>query len=202
MTKNRSKNEAKRKQILDAATVLFTEQGYAATSMDLIASKADVSKQTVYSHFGNKEDLFSASIQFKCDSYHILDATLEDLSNPTKALTQLAQRFLSILMSKEALAVHKVCAFESKTYPQLSELFYEAGPERFTNDVATIMTMLNKKNILAIPNARTAAIQFLNLMKGEAYLRVEFNTKKQLTQLEIENYLQSSVELFMKGYAV
>ena len=55
MVNVRSKSESKRKQILDAATILFTEQGYSSTSMDLIAKNANVSKQTVYSHFGNKD---------------------------------------------------------------------------------------------------------------------------------------------------
>ena len=60
MVNKRSKNEAKRQQILNSAINLFTEQGYAAASMDLIAKNADASKQTVYSHFCSKDDLFSA----------------------------------------------------------------------------------------------------------------------------------------------
>ena len=63
MVNIRSKSESKSKQILDAATLLFTEQGYSSTSMDLIAKHANVSKQTVYSDFGNKAELFAASIK-------------------------------------------------------------------------------------------------------------------------------------------
>jgi TetR/AcrR family transcriptional repressor of mexJK operon len=40
------------------------------------------------------------------------------------------------------------------------------------------------------------------MMKGEAWMRVEFNTKQQLSQKEINEYLLASVELFMRGYAV
>ena len=54
-------SEAKRQGILEAATRLFTEQGYDGTSVDDIAAEAGVSKQTVYSHFGNKEKLFGAA---------------------------------------------------------------------------------------------------------------------------------------------
>jgi AcrR family transcriptional regulator len=49
-----------RRRILDAAHLLFTEQGYAATTIQQIAEKADVAWQTVYSVFGNKPAVLSA----------------------------------------------------------------------------------------------------------------------------------------------
>ncbi len=200
MQKGRSKNELKRQKILEAATQLFTEQGYASTSMDLIAKQADVSKQTVYSHFGNKEALFSAAIEQKCDSYLMLDFSLEEGVELDELLLSVARRFIRMLTSKEALAVHKICAFESKSYPELSELFYQAGPERLTNEVAKLMAVLNDKGMLVIEDTWFAALQFLNMMKGEVWMRVEFNTEKQLDEQEIDRYLQASVNFFIRGY--
>ena len=50
----RPKSQEKQQQILTSAACLFLKQGFSNTSMDLIANEADVSKQTVYSHFKNK----------------------------------------------------------------------------------------------------------------------------------------------------
>jgi len=200
--KTRGKSGVKREKILEAATNLFTEHGYATTSMDLIASSAEVSKQTVYSHFGSKDELFAAAIEQKCDSYNMIDFELSSLHNPKQALFALAQRFLAMLTSKEACAVHKICAYEAISHPTLSELFYQAGPEKITNEVAELMDLLNERKILNIDNSHFAALQFLNMMKGEAWMRIEFNTKHQISQKEIDAYLLSSVELFMRGYAV
>ena len=58
----RPKDLAKRAAILEAAKQLFLEQGYQGVSMDQIAATAGVSKLTVYSHFGDKETLFAATI--------------------------------------------------------------------------------------------------------------------------------------------
>lgn len=58
----RPKDLAKRQAILDAAKRLFVSMGYASTSMDAVATEAGVSKLTVYSHFNDKETLFSAEI--------------------------------------------------------------------------------------------------------------------------------------------
>ena len=202
MTKNRSKNETKRKQILNAATELFTEQGYHATSMILIAKRADVSKQTVYSHFGSKEDLFSAAIKQKCDASLMLDFASLTLENPKEALLTIAKRFFAMVTSKEAIAVHKICAYESKTYPQLSELFYQAGPERLTAEMAKLLAELDARQMLTIEEPYFAAVQFLHLMRGEAWMRVEFNTQKQISPQEVEAYLTNSVDLFIRGYRV
>jgi AcrR family transcriptional regulator len=43
--------------ILDAARVLFTERGYAATAMTAIADRAGVALDTVYASVGRKPQL-------------------------------------------------------------------------------------------------------------------------------------------------
>ena len=48
----------KRPAILDAATEVFLSCGYLGTSMDEVAARSAVSKQTVYQHFASKEALF------------------------------------------------------------------------------------------------------------------------------------------------
>ncbi len=202
MVNKRSKNEVKRQQILNAAVSLFTEQGYAATSMDFIAKNADVSKQTVYSHFGSKDELFSASVEYKCESLHILDLSLHDLSDPQTILFKLAQNFTDFITSKEACAVHKICVFESTTYPQVSEMFYKAGPLRVTNEVTLLMAKLHQQKILDIENPKQAALQFLNMMKGELWMQTEFNIKDRISPEEVEKYLRDSVAFFIRGYAI
>ncbi len=45
-------------KIISSATELFSNKGYAETSIDDIASHARMSKETFYAHFRNKEELF------------------------------------------------------------------------------------------------------------------------------------------------
>lgn len=52
----------RRREILDAAAPIFGDEGYERASIDAIASRAGVSKPTVYSHFGGKEQLFRESV--------------------------------------------------------------------------------------------------------------------------------------------
>lgn len=53
---------ARRGKIMDAAQMLFAEQGLRMTTMEVIAARANVSKATLYSYFGDKDEIFSAVI--------------------------------------------------------------------------------------------------------------------------------------------
>ncbi|MFI6095697.1 TetR/AcrR family transcriptional regulator [Lentzea sp. NPDC051213] len=48
--------------ILDAATSLFAERGFVATSLSDVAAAAGITKPLVYSYFGPKDDLFAACL--------------------------------------------------------------------------------------------------------------------------------------------
>jgi len=50
------------RQILDAARAVFTERGYAGTSMDAVAERVGVTKPVLYTHFGSKEGLLLACL--------------------------------------------------------------------------------------------------------------------------------------------
>ena len=51
------------KRILDAATQLFVEKGYDATSLADIIAATHLSKGAIYHHFASKEDIFAAIFQ-------------------------------------------------------------------------------------------------------------------------------------------
>lgn len=59
----------KRKQILDAAAVVFSRKGYHQAKVEEIAREAEVGKGTVYEYFQGKKDLFQQMIVEFGDSY-------------------------------------------------------------------------------------------------------------------------------------
>src|SRR5919106_6413628 len=92
----------KRRAILAAATEVFLQHGYLGASMDEVAAKAGVSKQTVYKQFENKERLFAEIVLGTSDQ--LLDGlaqayaeTLDEATDAREALRALARRFLDSL---------------------------------------------------------------------------------------------------------
>ena len=59
----RPKDSQKRLAILEAAIGLFLKRDFMDVTMDAVAAEANVSKLTVYSHFGDKEVLFAEAVR-------------------------------------------------------------------------------------------------------------------------------------------
>ena len=57
------RKEARPSELLEAALELFVEKGFAATRLEDVASRAGVSKGTLYLYFENKDALFKAVVQ-------------------------------------------------------------------------------------------------------------------------------------------
>ncbi|GAA4869706.1 TetR/AcrR family transcriptional regulator [Actinomycetospora straminea] len=55
--------EVRRRQVLDAAVAVFSEEGFHGASMDAVAARAGVSKPLVYAHGGSKDELFAACLR-------------------------------------------------------------------------------------------------------------------------------------------
>ena len=60
MRRTAEQAEATRRELLATARILFTERGYAASSVEEIVGRAKVTKGALYHHFRDKHDLFRA----------------------------------------------------------------------------------------------------------------------------------------------
>jgi len=59
----RSRDDNKRKAVMDSAVFLFSSKGYAATSIQDIVAHSGFSVGTVYNYFANKEELLTSLIE-------------------------------------------------------------------------------------------------------------------------------------------
>jgi AcrR family transcriptional regulator len=87
-----------RRALVDAAEGLFTEHGYAATSLDAIVAEARVTKGALYHHYSGKQALFEAVFE-KVESAgaQSIQASLEGQKDPwEKALAGL-HAFLEVV---------------------------------------------------------------------------------------------------------
>jgi len=64
-TRREMYSEATRAALLDEATTLFAERGYAGTSLEDIASASQVTRGAVYHHFASKQALFEAVLDIQ-----------------------------------------------------------------------------------------------------------------------------------------
>jgi len=58
-----ARKDARRKTVLEAATLLFGSRGYHATTVPMIVAESGSSTGSFYAHFRNKEDVFAAVLE-------------------------------------------------------------------------------------------------------------------------------------------
>ncbi|MGV8941800.1 MAG: TetR/AcrR family transcriptional regulator [Lysobacter sp.] len=202
----RPKDPAKRAAILDAARTMFIQHGYEGVSMDQIAAQAGVSKLTVYSHFGDKENLFSSAVASYCEQQlpHSLFAGSADTPLRERLLT-IARAFHALVSSPEAIAAHRMLCTPQLAGSPLAHAFWDAGPRRVQDELANLLHGRIAAGELAIGNGapdqvRRAASQLLVLLKGDPHAMLLFGCVEP-TRKEVDAHLTSAVDLFLRGHA-
>ena len=114
----------KAEQILKGAMPEFLQHGYACTSMDKVAKVAGVSKQTLYSHFSDKDGLFTALVERIATEKFNLVWSQPLQGQPEQVLRDLAKRILKEnINDNEYLCFVRLIVAESGKRPDLAQLF-------------------------------------------------------------------------------
>jgi TetR/AcrR family transcriptional repressor of mexJK operon len=198
----RPKDLEKRAAILGAAKRLFITQGFDGTSMDAIAAAAGVSKLTVYSHYQDKERLFTAAVECVCQDMMPPEIFTADVKGPIRRqLLTIARAFFTLVTSDEAMAVHRTIVANAQQSPKLGQLFWEAGPKRTQEAFETFLREEVAADKLEVADTHRAAMQFFCLLKGECHAQLEFGCGEPLSQREIDAHLNATVDMFLRAYA-
>lgn len=198
----RPKDLEKRDAILKAAQRYFLKHGFEAANMDQIAAAAGVSKQTVYGHFGSKDELFKTVISAKCEEHQPAETFGECAGLcPHDTLLTIAKNFLDLIFSPEALAIHQVISSESERHPKIARLFFEAGPQRMKDAMAEYLGGLCKRGELKIEKIDRAVDHFFSMLKGETHMKVTMNLRPRPTATEVREHAEDCIEVFLKAYS-
>ncbi|MGB6135637.1 MAG: TetR/AcrR family transcriptional regulator [Shewanella sp.] len=199
---NLSRSEQKRNQVLESAMELFCQNGFPLTSMDEVAKHAGVSKQTVYSHFGSKDDLFVAAIDSKCVAHQLTSDTLMDAADPQRVILQFAKQFGELIVSKDTMTVFKTCVAQADTHPEASKLFYNAGPKHVLGLIREYLTKVNQHGEYYFEHPHDSAVRLCLMLFGELKLRLELALETDHLELSRQQYLQDTAEMFLRAHKV
>jgi AcrR family transcriptional regulator len=192
---------SKAESILAAATRTFLADGFGAVSMDTIAREAGVSKATVYSHFAGKEELFGAMVGRVCERhFETFSARELDPTDVRTSLTTLGRRFLDLVLSPDAIAVHRIIVAEVTRFPALGEVFWRAGPERTLRQIEAFMRRAAAAGSLEIAEPRMAAEQFVGLVRGENHLRHLLRLEGEPDGSGVGDAVSAGVETFVRAF--
>jgi len=190
-SRGRPKSLEKRAAIRNAAVKLFLQEGIENTSMDAIANHAGVSKQTVYSHFKSKDELFSDCVKGKLTQYKIrMDANSH--SSLAEALLQLSKNLLELMRDPDVLKMHRLLISNCVDFPELINRFFDDGPKLLHHYHPDQFRSADEK----------PAKVYISLILGCYFRELLMNYYSTLSDEEIETHSRESVRQFLKMYGL
>ena len=199
----------KRRAILAAATEVFLQHGYLGASMDEVAAKAGVSKQTVYKQFENKERLFAEIVLGTSDQ--LMDGlaqayadTLDGATDAREGLRALALRLLDSLTAGSVLQLRRLVIAEADRFPEVCGAWFTSGFEKSLEALGTALTSLTERGLLReLEDPTLAAYQFAGLVMYKPMNRAMFaGTQAAPAPGELDKLAEQATEVFLAAYGL
>ncbi len=194
-----SRGERRRAAMLEAATALFLERGYAATTLDAVIARSGGSRATLYAEFAGKEGLFAAIIERLCQ------AIVAPLAAPQRScaatLLGAGRALMAVLMAPEGLGLYRVMIAEGRRFPELAAAVYAAGPGSAADHLSRYLADEVASGRLVLRDTDLAARHFLEMVKGDLHFRALLGVGAPADPVTIDRCVEKAVELFLVGAA-
>jgi TetR/AcrR family transcriptional regulator, mexJK operon transcriptional repressor len=196
------RSPAKHAAILNAATDVFLREGYARASVDTIAAAAGVGKQTVYGHFGDKQQLFLAVVEH-VHAASLLDPAgmITDTGDPRADLTAAATWIIRAVTTPDVAALQRLMIAELTHHPGLLRYWRDDGrSQSLTDAIAAYLTACDGRGTLTVPDPGTAARQFVLLASVEAQVR-SLRGAESLSDREVSTIARDTAGLIVQAHS-
>lgn len=201
LSKKQRSVEATRRRLLDCAQSLFLEKGFNATSINNIVERAGCSKETVYRHFRNKEDILSALSEIEHRLFlETLDALPAETPEPRAGLLKLAEVLMGELLSPQRVALHGMMAVEAAERPELGRLFYTSYTRKGYEQVEDFLGLLQKHGQLRPLDAGHLAEYFVGMLLHKVSIERQCNMVPEFSSAQIQRHAQRVVDDFLLAF--
>jgi AcrR family transcriptional regulator len=202
-----SRTDQRRAAIVEAAVDVFLRNGYLGATTDEVATRASVSKQTLYKHFGDKQKLFAeiiqdSTIQVGEGLANAAAAALRDATDVRKALREVADVFLRGMLKPEVVRLRRLVIAEADRFPDVGRTWYERGFERTLAAIGDAMKGLADRGLLHnVADPTLAAHQFAGLVMYQPMNQLMFaGTDTRPSPARLRKIADAALDMFLATY--
>jgi TetR/AcrR family transcriptional regulator, mexJK operon transcriptional repressor len=196
-------SDERNETILSAAFDVFQEKGLHGATMLEIATKAKVSKETLYARFDSKEGLFYALLAWGSNKSGFDPDTFDHgaLWDPVRALQDYAVQCLHKLMHEESIAVHRIVVGEALRMPEVARVFDEFTCQAGTVILDRIADALNEAGAARIDDKVAFGEAFMGLIRGNMHHQVTIGVIPHPSDEEIDAYALRAMTWLLRIFA-
>lgn len=196
----RPSTKIKQQRIIEAATQLFLEQGFAHTNLDQVIERCGGSKQTIYSYFGDKRGLLFAVVGHCIESVEqIFNFKYDEDNDLEQQLLHFGINFLNATLSPKLVHVYRIIIAESINDKELAEFFLAQGPHRVSNHLTQYLKSNMDQGRLFPSDPQIACDHLISLLQGSIYKEATLGMPIPSKAI-IKCHVEQSVKCFLNGY--
>ncbi len=194
-------NEEKRSSIIRAAIEEFDRVGYEAANMDKISICANVSKATVYNHFGSKKDLFLALIEMLKKIVNEY-TYIEYLSSKSieQQLRDFAIQELEMVCNPYNMVLIRITITALMNECEVTPILKETLKDHFFENLIKWFNATKKDGRLYFDDAEFVTQQFIGNIKCFALYPQLYSGAKILPKEDWEKVISNAVGIVLKLY--
>jgi TetR/AcrR family transcriptional repressor of mexJK operon len=194
----------KAEKIICAARDAFFEQGYDAISMDEVARRAGVAKQTVYSHYTSKDALFLAVAEREWQHLRTLSPMPVTTTPATarEALLGMGLELLELILSPAAQSLLRVTIAAAHRFPSLGKSVHEAFIKYRIARLVDLVRDTIDAGALRADDPQIAAEHFTALIRGQLFIHSLLDPSFKPSRPEMIQQVEQAVDCFLAKYGV
>jgi AcrR family transcriptional regulator len=197
----KSKTEAKRLAILNAAADVFREMGFERASMSDIRARIGGSKATLYNYFPSKDQLFFEVMHHsrEMELETIAGALNPDAEDLRHELRHFSEKFLAVLYSPDVIAIRRLAIAESR-HSDVGKMSFERATLPIEKLVAEFLRKSMKRGKLRTGDSKVSAMHLLSLLESEFLQRVLLGVMGDIKSEAVNAAARRAVDAFLFGY--
>lgn len=191
-----SELERRKGRVMEVATELFVERGFAATSLVDIARGAGVATRTLYQHFGDKEAIFREVI-FARDAEAALQAPKVGPGDTLYgALMNAANYAYELTYREQSIGLMRLMIAESNRFPEFMQSVARTIFSHFRSNIEKVLVALAKAGLIPKGDHARSAELFSDLVLGSHPIMTYTNWDAELPG---KKDIEERLEMFIMG---
>jgi len=194
------RGEKRRRQLAAVAERMFLEHGFSATTMQMIASEAGASKETLYRHFTSKESLFAEIVRARAAEFLGSEGELAT-GPPREALAALATNIVARMFDPSGMSLLRIVVGETARAPELGRIFYRLGPAVVVDRVTRYLRSADSQGLIRCGEPRRAAKLFIGATVADFHLvRLMLPDTRPLSESQTRAHVRAVIAMFFARY--
>jgi AcrR family transcriptional regulator len=194
----RVSGEERRRQIIEAATTLFSRKGFRGTTTREIASAVGVSDAMLFKHFATKEELYAAIIEAKSHVERLMDTLVEaaERGDDAEVLRTLAREMIARTRADPTLM--RLTFFSALEGHALSDMMFRSRVQQLDDFLSRYIARRIAAGLFRDVDPLQAAWNFMGMVAYHTQ-RLELFRQKPPPHLTSDQAVEEMVQLFLNG---